>query len=116
MYIVCYVFFKSVCIIYIVMGIIICMCLIMCMYVCMYVYVCVSVACYSNTNSFGEIRTRYRKFRFVPVWTRSTGDSKTDAWDDPEIRTDSCSEDQMAIRIQNCIISCECLFIDLFQF
>jgi len=43
-----------------------------------------------------------------------TGDSKTDLWDDLERRTDSCSEDQMAIRIQNHVISCECLLLSYF--
>jgi len=50
-----------------------------------------------------------------PFWTRYTGDSKFDPWDNPEIRTSSCSEDQMAIRFQNRIISCECLFSCLFH-
>ena len=50
------------------------------------------------------------------LWTRYIGDSKTDPWDDPEIRTRSCSEDQISIRIQNRVISCECLFISPFQF
>ena len=50
------------------------------------------------------------------LWTRYTGDSKIDPWDNPEIRISSCSEDQTAIRFQNRIISCECLFIGLFQF
>jgi len=49
------------------------------------------------------------------LWTGYTGDSKTDLWDDPKVRTSSCNEDQTSIRIQNCIISCECLFIGLFQ-
>jgi len=48
------------------------------------------------------------------LWTWYTGDSKTDPWDDPEIRTSSCSEDQTTIRFKNHVISCECLSIDLF--
>ena len=31
------------------------------------------------------------------VWTRYAGNSKTDLRDDPEIRTGSCSEDQITI-------------------
>ena len=50
------------------------------------------------------------------LWTRYAGDSKTDPWDDPEIRTDSCSGDQTVIQFQNRIISCEHMFISLFQF
>ena len=46
--------------------------------------------------------------------TRYTGDSKTDPWDDPEMCTGSCSEDQTTIRFQNRVISCECLL--LYQF
>ena len=34
-----------------------------------------------------------------PLWIRYIGDSKTDPWDNPEISTGSCSEDQTAIRI-----------------
>jgi len=45
------------------------------------------------------------------LWTQYTGDLKTDLRVDLEIRTDSCSEDQTTIRIQNCIISCECLLL-----
>ena len=43
------------------------------------------------------------------------GNSKIDIREDLEIRTGSCSADQMAIRARNCVISCECLFICLFS-
>ena len=50
------------------------------------------------------------------LWARYAGDSKTDPWDDPEIRTGSYSGDQTVIRFQNRVILCECLIIGLFQF
>ena len=44
--------------------------------------------------------------------SRYTGNLKTDTWNNLEIRIGSCSEDQMAIRIRNRVISCKCsLFI-----
>jgi len=50
---------------------------------CIYIYLYVLVACYSISNLFGEIRTQLQKtrtrFGFVSLWTRHTGDSKTDA-------------------------------------
>ena len=62
-----------------------------CMYVwvlsmCLYLFVC-SVACYSISDPFGEIRTSCRRPEPDPdscsLWTRYNGDSKTDPWDDP---------------------------------
>ena len=49
-----------------------------------------------------------------PLWTRYPGDLKTDSLDDPKIRTGLCSEDKMAIRFQNRVILCECLFLGHF--
>ena len=48
------------------------------------------------------------------LWTRYTGNLKTDLWDDSEIRTSSCSENQRVIRFQNRVISCECLLLSFF--
>ena len=48
-------------------------------------------------------------------WTWCTGDSRTDPWNDPEIRTGSCSEDQTTIWTRNRVISCKytwSLFLD----
>ena len=45
------------------------------------------------------------------LWTRYNGESKTDLWDDSEVRTGSCSEDQMTTRFQNRVISFECLHL-----
>ena len=49
-----------------------------------------------------------------PLWTRYTGNSKTDPWDDSEIRTGSCNEDQTVIWFQNRVISCECSYVFLY--
>ena len=79
---------------------------------CLYINVC-WVACFSDTDPLT---------RSIPdpntcsLWSRYTDDSKTDLWDDPEIPTGSCSGDQTAIRIQNRIMSCECLFLCIFLF
>jgi len=71
------------------------------MLICVHVYVCVCisscmyVACYSNTNPL---------VRFGPdpdscsLWSRYTGDLKTDPCGDSEIRTGSCNEDRTVIR------------------
>ena len=103
-------------------------------YICIYVLVCnyVSVCIYLYVGAWMHVcvwlrgaAIRARLVRSRPVtgdsnlyslWIQHTGDSKTDPWDDPKIRTGSCSEDQTAIQIQNYVISCECSFIDLFSF
>ena len=90
-------------------------------YVCtgVYRFVCVHVClivCYSDTDSFGEIGTHCEDSKLCSLWTRYIGDLKTDAWDDPEIRSDSYSEDQTAIRIQTVsfhVSVCSCV-ISLF--
>ena len=51
---------------------------------------------------------------FMFVMNRYAGDSKTDPWDDPKIRTGSCSGDLTVIRFQNRVISFKCLL--LYQF
>ena len=88
-----------------------------------YVVVCVCAQVYIRVSSsiqlhVAAIQTRLMRSELVMrglnlylLWTRYTGDSKTDPWEDPEIRTGSCSEDQTAIRIQNRVISCECLLL-----
>jgi len=114
--------------------------LIMCVYWCMYVYTCylcvgvytyvsmctcecVSaylclcvcwVACYSISDLFIKFKLGNRRFGVVPVkdpipwWFE---DQPMIWFGDP---TGSCSEDHMAIRIQNCVISCEYLFLCIF--
>jgi len=95
-----------------------------CMHVCMCIYVvCVCIRVYVRVSSWVGLRVAMFRTRLVRVgpiagdtdlcslWTRYTCDSKTDSWDDPEIRTGSCSEDQMAIRFQNRVISCKYLFL-----
>ena len=47
-------------------------------------------------------------------WSRYTGDLNTDLWDYSKVRVSSCSEDQMAIRFQNRVISYECLLLYYF--
>ena len=59
------------------------------------------------------VRSKLGNGRFVLVLVMNwyTSDSKTNPWDDPEIYTGSCSEDQTVIQIQNCVISCDCLLL-----
>ena len=91
-------------------------------YMCIYVYVWLYelVICYNDAYLFVRSEPSNRRPRpdldLCSLWTRYAGDSKTDPWDDPEIRTGSCSGDEPVIRFQNRVISCECLFIGLFQF
>ena len=83
-----------------------------CGYMC-WLYVTAMQTCSCTLNSVTEPRP---SLDLCSLWTRYTGDSKISPWDDPEIRIGSCSGDRMVIRLQNRIISCECLFIGLFQF
>ena len=87
------------------------------MYVCILVFVWVHVfgcmlQCFGLVRA---IRTGNRRPGPDPnswlLWTRNTGDSKTDSWDDLKIRTSTCNEDQTTIRIRNRVISCECLLL-----
>ena len=100
--------------------------------VCVYVYTCTylrSVLCVgvnfpsplgvrlratAIAESFGEVRIVTGDLFWYSLWTRYTGDSKIDPWDDSKIRTSSCSENQTAIQIQNCVISCERFFLSIF--
>ena len=45
------------------------------------------------------------------LWARFTSDSKTDPWDDLEIRINSCGEDQTSIRFRNHVISVSIFFM-----
>ena len=91
-------------------------CIRMCMHVqtciCVRGYVCVGLCVWLLVTVF---RTRYRRpgpdLDLCSLWTRYNGDSKTGPWDDPQISTSSCSEDQMAIQFRNRVISCECSFL-----
>ena len=51
----------------------------------LYLFVC-SVACYSISDPFGEIRTSCRRpepdLDSCSLWTRYNGDLKTNPWDD----------------------------------
>ena len=103
---VCVCLYMSVC-----LGV--CMSTCMCMYKC--VCVCVSMCVWLFVAAF---RTRSCDPNSVTggsdlcsLWTRHTDDLRTDPWDDSEICTDLCGEDQTAIWIQNRVISCECLLL-----
>ena len=45
------------------------------------------VVWYNDLESLVLSELDNRRFGLVLVWTRYTSDSKTDLWDDPEIRT-----------------------------
>ena len=96
------------------MYVIICGCMhayvyVLCLYVLWYVFVLMYYMCFVAWLQRSEAVTGDSEL--YSLWTRYTGNSKTDLWDDPEIRTGSYSEDQMAILIQNHVISCECLLL-----
>ena len=90
-----------------------------CAFMCTCGYMCL-VICYIDADLF--VRSEHGNRRLRPdldlcsLWTRYASDSKTDPWDDPEIRTDSCSGNRTVIRFQNSVILCECLFLCLFIF
>ena len=90
-----------------------------CAFICTCSYMCL-VICYSDADLFVRSKPGNRRPRpdldLCSLWTQYAGDSKTNLWDDPVIRIDSCSRDQTVIQFQNCIILCKCLFIGLFQF
>ena len=91
-----------------------------CAFMCTCGYMCL-VICYSDADLFvysvpGNRRPSKPDLHLCSLWTQYAGDSKTDPCDDPEICTGSCSGDQTVIRFQNRVISCEYLFIGLFQF
>ena len=90
----------------------------MCIYVYMWLYV--FAYCYSDADLFVRSEPGNRRPKLdldlCSLWTRYASDSKTDPWDDTEIRTDLCNGDWTVIQFQNRVNSCECLFIGLFQF
>jgi len=102
------------------------MCMHVCIYVCVvfkceciHVYLCVRVfmrlvVCPAFQTHLVRSRTVTRDLDLCSLKTRYTENSKADPWDDPEIHTSSCSEDQTAIRIQNRVISCDCSLLCYF--
>jgi len=88
-----------------------------CAFMCTCGYMCL-IICYSDADLFVRSEPDNRRprpdLKLYSLWIRYAGDSKTNPWDDLEIHTGSCSGDQTVIRFQNRVISCECLFIDLF--
>ena len=74
------------------------------------------VACYNDSDSFVWSELGNKSFGFVPVMDpiHKWFEDRTIGWSGGSYRFLQWS--QMAIRIQNHVISCECLFIGLFQF
>ena len=71
-----------------------------CMHKCMYV-VCLYTSVYGCEMCVAAFRTYFLRSGLItgdlelcPLWTQFNGDLKTDPWDDLEIRTGSCREDQ----------------------
>ena len=107
-------------------------CMYVCARVCMHVWracvgTCMSVLCmcvnFPSLSMCGCVLQRLQTRSCDP--NSVTGDSDCARVDSihwrfedqlTEIHTVSCSEDQMTTRIQNLVISCEYLFIGLFQF
>ena len=85
-----------------------------CVFVCDWVSLCFN--CGSRTHSCNLNRQQETQTQsgFMLVVDPDSSDSEIGPWDDPEIRTSSCSEDQTAIMFQNCVISCEYLFLSHF--
>ena len=82
--------------------------------VCMCVYVCMWLRVTTFRDRSCDLNSVTGDPDSCSLWIRYNGNSKTDPWDDPEIHTGPCSEDQMKIRIQNRVISCVCfLFISV---
>jgi len=90
-----------------------------CAFMCTCGYMCLVIS-YSDVDLFMRSEPGNRRPRpdldLCSLWTRYASDSKTDPWEDSEIRSSSCSGDQMVIQFQNRVSLCECLFIGLFQF
>ena len=89
-----------------------------CVYVCILVFMCgCTCICvlFSCTRDQSLVCRRPRPNLDLCSQSADTAtDSKTDAQDDSEICTSSCSVDQTTIRTQNHVISCECLLLDYF--
>jgi len=82
--------------------------------VCTSLYECIYIMCAwlrvaAITDSFVQSELGNESFRLCSLWAWYTGGSKIDPWDNSEVCTDSCSEDQTAIWIKNHVISCESL-------
>ena len=83
-------------------------------YNCMGVSSCVWMRVTVILDAFVQSRPVTENSELYSLWTRYTGDSKTDPWDDLEICSSSYSEDQMTIQFKIHVISYECLSTDLF--
>ena len=83
----------------------VCTCVFIRVAICIWLYVTAMQTCSCAPNPVTEDPDSIWIYvRYGP----DTLDSKINSWDDPEIRTDSCSEDQTAIRFQTRVISGEC--------
>ena len=86
----------------------------MCACVCLgiRVNICVSV-CFScsDSNLIVQSEPNNRDLDLCSQSADTPGDLKTDTRGSSEVQTSSCSADPTMIRIRNCIISCECIFI-----
>jgi len=80
-------------------------------YMFMFVYLCVWSSATALRTRLGRSGSVTGDSDLCSLWTRYTGDSKTESWDNPEIHTSSCGEDKTMIRFQNRVISCECLLL-----
>jgi len=107
----------------------VCVCVCVCgcitVYLCVRVGTCVSVLCVdvnsppslclvascSDSDPFLRFEPVTGDSDWCSLWTWYTSDSKVDLWNDLEIRTGSCSKGQTAIRNQNSVMPCECLFL-----
>ena len=93
-----------------------------CVFLCLCEFMCL-VMYYSDMDSLMRSEPDNRRPSpnsdlFSP-WTRYTGNfcnSKANPWDNSEVHTGSCSEDQTAIQFQSHVISCECLLLYYFLF
>ena len=81
-------------------GVHVCVCVhacVECMCTCVRVYLCLRVCVWLRvtviTDSYVQSDSETGDSGWCSLWTQYTGDLKTDIWDDPEIRTGSCSED-----------------------
>ena len=98
---------------YICIYLCVCVCIYVCIGVCTCAFMCTCgymclVTCYHDVDLFVHSKPGNRRPKpdldLCSLWTRYVGDLKTDPWDDPKIRTSSCSEDQTAIQFQNRVI------------
>jgi len=83
-------------------------------YIFMFVYLCVRSSATALRTCSERLGHVTEDSDLCSLCIRHDGNSKNDPWDDPEIRIGSCSEDQTSIRIQNRVISCECLLFYYF--